>query len=77
MNRDVSIVELLKPQIPTSTRRNAALNLLKGLLPEQGGMLYVILLLSLLCTVDIVVIGNWVKTPGIYSSVLVSSLIPV
>ena len=77
MNRDISLAELLKPQLPTSTRKGTALNILKGFLPDQGVMLYVILLLSLICTVDIVVIGNWVETPGIYSAVLISSLIPV
>lgn len=77
MNRNVSIAELLKPQLPTSTKKGTVLNILKSFLPDQGVMLYFILLLSLLCTVDIVVIGNWVKTPGIYYSVLISSLIPV
>ena len=77
MNRKVSITELLKPPLPSSTKKGTALNILKGIFPDQGVMLYVILLLSLLCTVNIVVIGNWVKTPGIYSSVLISSLIPV
>ena len=77
MNRDLSLAELLKPQLPTSTRKDTVLNILKGFLPDQGVTLYVILLLSLICTVDIVVIGNWVETPGIYSAVLISSLIPV
>ncbi|SVD18741.1 uncharacterized protein METZ01_LOCUS371595, partial [marine metagenome] len=50
---------------------------MKTFIPEQGITLYVILLLSLICTADIVVIGNWVETPGIYSMVLLSSLFPL
>ncbi|SVD16024.1 uncharacterized protein METZ01_LOCUS368878, partial [marine metagenome] len=50
---------------------------LRVLIPEQGIALYVILLLSLICTADIVVLGNWVETPGIYTMILISSLFPL
>ena len=77
MIKEVRISELLKPgQAPPTKWANSISNL-KTFIPEQGITLYVILLLSLICTADIVVIGNWVETPGIYSMVLLSSLFPL
>jgi hypothetical protein len=77
MIKKVRISELLKPQPTTPTKWANALTNSKILIPEQGITLYVILLLSLICTADIVVIGNWVETPGIFTIILISSLFPL
>jgi len=77
MIKEVRISELLKPQQTTPTRWANAVTNLRVLIPEQGIALYVILLLSLICTADIVVLGNWVETPGIYTMILISSLFPL
>ena len=77
MIKEVRISELLKPRQSTPTRWANAVTNLKTLMPEQGITLYVILLLSLICTANIVVLGNWVETPGIYTMILISSLLPL
>ena len=77
MIKEVRISELLKPQQTPPTRWANAVTNLTALIPEQGITLYVILLLSLICTADIVVLGNWVETPGIYTMILISSLFPL
>ena len=77
MIKEVRISELLKPRQSTSTRWANAVTNLKTFMPEQGITLYVLLLLSLICTANIVVLGNWVDTPGIYTMILISSLLPL
>ncbi|HBF01401.1 MAG TPA: hypothetical protein DDW46_10100, partial [Dehalococcoidia bacterium] len=77
MIKEVRISELLKPRQSTPTRWANAVTNLKTFMPEQGITLYVLLLLSLICTANIVVLGNWVDTPGIYTMILISSLFPL
>ncbi|MDC0035153.1 transglutaminase-like domain-containing protein [Chloroflexi bacterium] len=77
MNKNISFYEMLRLRIKPLSQKVHPINDLKKLLPEQGITLYFILLLSFICTINIVKTGNWVPTPGIYTGVIISSLIPV
>ena len=76
MNKNTWAPKVLRLTIKPLSQKAHPLNNLKELLPEQGITLYLILLLSFICTIHIVKTGNWIPTPGIYTGIIISSAIP-
>tara|TARA_B100000686_G_scaffold133150_1_gene140106 strand:+ start:2416 stop:4956 length:2541 start_codon:yes stop_codon:yes gene_type:complete len=76
VNKNTWAPKVLRLTIKPLSQKAHPLNNLKELLPEQGITLYLILLLSFICTIHIVKTGNWIPTPGIYTGIIISSAIP-